>query len=752
MRLLLKQSQLEGLITKLAKNQELMEDEPGTGAPETGTSGDGEKKTGATKWESGVTRGPANQIGVTKWSDVVGSTLKRGKANPLSEQSAPPIGTKVGNTTYKTFWGESIEIPNENFKVALWSPVISRIDAFGGLNANGKWEVTRGGETYEREAPLEGYLRKVFPDDTIQYIIDLKTNKTYHSILSLRDLKAKMVSNNLGGTSVESSSPENYQWIPKYAYLNYPQKNESGSPIGEPESFMGITRSKISGEYDDFVKTKYTKEDEVKRYFDRMSYSGKEVPKGMNPNLYDEYLYKKDRILKSENQDNPALLVNKQLAQLDAQYMSPLGEGGVPEFSYGIDPASREAFMKMKAKFDQKYDPQIGALQDRLANMVSYDLSGMPLYDANYDEVSEQLNQLTTKRNQEYELLRTTWGYDYWKPSVLGKAFDEWWDKWGTLVQIVGNIALVVASGGIAGIFRGVAAGAVRALAPTVADVTFNALVGAYQANRGQDSEALISFICAFLPVAKYGFNVGKVSQESAVKLATKIRNTSGLLTDKQSLSNFIALLSEEERYIFRNVMSLPKEEIQKGFDLILKDINAVAAKEGIEIAKTSFKTWGKPFLKELGLEFGVPAAAQIANTLTGFIVDSTPMIEWDAESLDKSRKMVEAHLQSIKGKTDEETKVKQIAVANAVFDDAQLKNDLKNKKTFEEATNTIVESIDDHAREINAKTTEDVKKDIVNDTELAKKVATYNDIFKKNKANPSTNKQTPSQNIDNKE
>ena len=36
-----------------------------------------------TKWESGVTRGTANQIGVTKWSDIVGSTLKRGKSNPL---------------------------------------------------------------------------------------------------------------------------------------------------------------------------------------------------------------------------------------------------------------------------------------------------------------------------------------------------------------------------------------------------------------------------------------------------------------------------------------------------------------------------------------------------------------------------------------------------------------------------------------------------------------------------------------------
>lgn len=35
------------------------------------------------KWESGVTRGPANQIGITKWEDTVGSSLTRGKANPL---------------------------------------------------------------------------------------------------------------------------------------------------------------------------------------------------------------------------------------------------------------------------------------------------------------------------------------------------------------------------------------------------------------------------------------------------------------------------------------------------------------------------------------------------------------------------------------------------------------------------------------------------------------------------------------------
>jgi hypothetical protein len=37
------------------------------------------------KWESGITRGPANPIGVAKWSDVVGAKLTRGHANPLNE-------------------------------------------------------------------------------------------------------------------------------------------------------------------------------------------------------------------------------------------------------------------------------------------------------------------------------------------------------------------------------------------------------------------------------------------------------------------------------------------------------------------------------------------------------------------------------------------------------------------------------------------------------------------------------------------
>ena len=55
--------------------------QPVAGTSSTQSGGQGYPQVG--KWESGVTRGPANQITVTKWSDIVGSVLKRGKANPL---------------------------------------------------------------------------------------------------------------------------------------------------------------------------------------------------------------------------------------------------------------------------------------------------------------------------------------------------------------------------------------------------------------------------------------------------------------------------------------------------------------------------------------------------------------------------------------------------------------------------------------------------------------------------------------------
>lgn len=89
MDLLLTEKQLKLILSK-----EVTEQAPGTpdaassAKPDTGTSttstGTSQGYPTVDKWESGVTRGADNQIAVTKWSDVVGSSLKRGKANPLN--------------------------------------------------------------------------------------------------------------------------------------------------------------------------------------------------------------------------------------------------------------------------------------------------------------------------------------------------------------------------------------------------------------------------------------------------------------------------------------------------------------------------------------------------------------------------------------------------------------------------------------------------------------------------------------------
>ena len=85
-------------MLKKTQNQELSEEGEAAATPEAGTSSDGEKKTGAKKWESGIKRGPANPIGIGKWSETAGTTPVRGHANPLSEQIPGVSGNVVDPT------------------------------------------------------------------------------------------------------------------------------------------------------------------------------------------------------------------------------------------------------------------------------------------------------------------------------------------------------------------------------------------------------------------------------------------------------------------------------------------------------------------------------------------------------------------------------------------------------------------------------------------------------------------------------
>jgi hypothetical protein len=89
MKLGLTEKQYIDLLTLISETDLKEQGDPPASEPEKGTSdkqsgGQGYPSVG--KWESGVTRGPANQVGVTKWADVVGAKLTRSKGNQLKEQ------------------------------------------------------------------------------------------------------------------------------------------------------------------------------------------------------------------------------------------------------------------------------------------------------------------------------------------------------------------------------------------------------------------------------------------------------------------------------------------------------------------------------------------------------------------------------------------------------------------------------------------------------------------------------------------
>jgi hypothetical protein len=101
MKLGLTDKQYNLLLTALQEQAEPPASEPEKGTSDKQAGGQGYPQVG--KWESGVTRGPGNQVGVTKWADVVGAKLTRGKANQLKEQEETLLWDK----------GEEIRIERE---------------------------------------------------------------------------------------------------------------------------------------------------------------------------------------------------------------------------------------------------------------------------------------------------------------------------------------------------------------------------------------------------------------------------------------------------------------------------------------------------------------------------------------------------------------------------------------------------------------------------------------------------------------
>ena len=153
--------------------------------PEKGTSdkqagGQGYPEVG--KWESGVTRGPGNQVGVTKWADVVGSKLNRGKANPLKEQTFDelpfdpkrPTARKfiVNNTKRDDFY--VLDVPPTNFsgkKYVILPKVVNGVKTTASFwhhpIQNSFWSEFANTK-YNDFVPTQEMLQKVLPQMTLR--------------------------------------------------------------------------------------------------------------------------------------------------------------------------------------------------------------------------------------------------------------------------------------------------------------------------------------------------------------------------------------------------------------------------------------------------------------------------------------------------------------------------------------------------------------------------------------------------------
>jgi hypothetical protein len=103
MKLGLSNKQYRNLLNLLQEQAEPPAAEPEKGTSDKQAGGQGYPEVG--KWESGVTRGPGNQIGITKWADVVGSKLTRSKGNQLKEQN-----NKVGDGIMRVRYGIDPEV------------------------------------------------------------------------------------------------------------------------------------------------------------------------------------------------------------------------------------------------------------------------------------------------------------------------------------------------------------------------------------------------------------------------------------------------------------------------------------------------------------------------------------------------------------------------------------------------------------------------------------------------------------------
>jgi hypothetical protein len=660
MKIGLTERQYRRILSKTTENQEIKEDEEVPAAePEAGTSaqqsgGQGYPEVG--KWESGVSRGPSNQVGITKWADVVGSTLKRDKANKLKE-------------TYYTKKEFELVIEQLNPEFKPW------YNPSDGKLMSGMMKIGKGGV----------YAKSLYPNikdgryPPIAKVEDIKNfwaPSAFKSPLNPNDRLAVGSINDFANNTTLSdafakSTPTYWKGKPqpqkptpyKGQIISTPGTKLPEQPWGYYEGKLGNLKTQESQYQIDF--TNWIKTNDINQYYNmvRKSPKGLDVPKGYSPLEYDEYRSKIDPIVKQIESlskpkpsargwmDTGTIPLTKEeqtkLAQLRKQRDDINNEYYDADFPNGISKEQKKQLDLWKNALSQYYKPLIEKEKESTekSQQSNSKIDNTYVY---YPKMSDGIYSM--EYNKKLTDLKKVFGYNRDNRS----GFDKFWDEWGTVIQIGGGLILTVLIPEL-----GIPLLTMRSM--MVADTVFNLAIAAYQTSRDQTENAAGSVIFAILP----HLNIFKVPSAIAESISKKVA-VAPLKTSSDLAIFMKTMLNEEEAKWLTTILKSDKKtlenatkEITKRFIKTQESLGVKASTKQIQkletswlnkgvnkfkkidpLAKTAPKILEKPIIKKIGFDLGV------YFTVTEWInaIEEKAKIKLE----EKERKNLEAYFNSV--------------------------------------------------------------------------------------------------------
>jgi hypothetical protein len=696
--------------------------DPAAQAPTAGTSskqtgGQGYPEVG--KWESGVTRGPANQVGITKWADVVGSKLNRGKANPLKENEY----TKEG---ILNLMEQTMPFYDKTGKFFMGGPMNKPQDA---IDANDLFPNIKDGK----------YPTTVDPKIIQSYL-------SYNGFSQFNpDNKDRLAVGNISRSNNPQISPELSKYFAKSS-PNYwkgkpqPQKptpfngqilSSTGTklpeqPWGYYEGKLGNLETQESQYESDLIN--WAKVNSPNDYYNmvRKSPKGLDVPKGYSPLEYDEYKSKIDPIVKQieaikkkytykpsgwmdsgENgSDKMSVGDTKLLNQLRLERDKLNGEYYNIDYPSGITKEELDSYKKWKKSIDDYYTSQESKYcqYGNVFDDPSYYNQSKPTQEKlRIDQYENQYKCTNLKKEHKEKITLLNQSFGYQRDSR--SRFDKFWDEWGIVTQIgVGLLLTLVAPE------LGIPLLTIRNMA--MVDSAFNVVVAAYETSRGDYDKAAGSVLFAILPHLKILKCPSSISKSISEKMANATIKTS---TD---LSIFMkTMLNEEELKWFKTVLNTDKESLENATKEITKRFLEKQKSLGVEVGSKQINN-----LKSSWLEKGINKFKK-QNPLTkikpNLIV--RPMgiksFSFDILGLETGTNIVKSIMEKSKIKIDEETQKKL-----ATFFDT-LPNEVK--ENFNKMSSKQIESL------VTGKDVKETLNEIIIENAKTKEKFTQQDIDK---------------------